>query len=63
MGTPGVALATKLALVSSADLTTNILTADKVALPKEFTACIGQPWLIYFRAVTGMTNLCQVMAR
>ena len=38
MGTPGVALATKLESVSSADYITEIITEDKVALANE---CMG----------------------
>ena len=43
MGTPRAALAIKLESVLSVDLITEILTTDKVALPKEFT---GMYWSV-----------------
>ena len=43
MGTPAVALATKLESVLRADGITEILTADKVAFRKEFT---GMYWSV-----------------
>ena len=47
MGTPRAALAIKSESVLSVDLITEILTADRVALPNEFTG-------MYWSAVAGL---------